>query len=169
TRQDLAEVEREMQHLDAKLQHEKQFVDASQQASWSQELFELRQEKQKLEARLERAQRASPERASPEEWVEMRGQIGGAVDTLQAGVRKVQAEVSQALASRSDEGAQDRSKDAIAAESGLCPVEVTGAQAQVEGHDDRVMVTITTDDQQSVPELQRRANQLARDLENYNP
>lgn len=164
TRQRLDAIEQDIQHLQAKLKHEKQFVDAQQQASWSNELFELKQEQGQLRDRLERAQSATPE-----EWEQMRGGIGTATDSLQAGVSKLSAEISQAFAS--DEGSAGAAANdmgqAPASDSALCRMGVSGARAEVERQDNGVTVTVTTQDSQSVPELQRRADELAKSTDSY--
>jgi hypothetical protein len=44
---------------------------------------------------------------------------------------------------------------------------VSGAAAEVKRQNDRVTVTVTTGDSPSIPELQRRANELAKSTDSY--
>ena len=88
--QELREIETEINRLEARIQGEAQYVDAEQRAEWNQELFELKQERQDLQARLSRAQSASPE-----EWNEMRGFFGKSIDRLEAGVSTLGGQIEQ--------------------------------------------------------------------------
>lgn len=160
TKQRLSEVDRDMQHVKAKLDHESKFVDEEQRASWKQDLFELQQERSTLEAQLEHAREASPA-----EWEEMRGTLGTATDSLQASARKLRAEVSDAL--DLDDQASASAASRPAADSGLCRVEVAGVEADVERAGNRVTVTLTADDEGNVAELQRRASALAQSTQSY--
>jgi hypothetical protein len=90
-REELAELKNEIARLEVRLQHESQYVDAEQRAEWSQELFELKRDHQDAEARLSRAQNASPE-----EWEEMRGFFGRAIDRIQVGVGTLGGQLEQA-------------------------------------------------------------------------
>ena len=164
TRERLSEVQNDIDHLQTRLDNEKQYVSNEMQASWSQQLFELKQDKSRLEAELQRAQNATPA-----EWEEMRGNIGGATDTLQAGLNKLGLEVSQALASVSQPEGQDPADAPLAADSGLCPVEVAGADAEVKQQANQLLVLVTTDEEERVPELQRRAQEMAKSTDNYRP
>ena len=164
TRERLSELDTDVQHMKAKLEHEKQFVDADQRASWSQELFNLEQEEAQLEAQLQRAQTATPQ-----EWQQMRGTIGTATDSLQAGLNKLRAEVSQALALNEKPQGQQAGSTPLAANSGLCPVSVSGAEADVEQEANRLLVTVRTDDQNSISELKRKARSMAKELDSYRP
>lgn len=146
TQQELDEVSNEIGRLEVRLQHESQYVDQDQQASWSQELFELKQEQQRMQAQLERARTASDA-----EWEEMRGTFGVAVDSLQAGVTKVSREIAHVFAGDEDQKGS----------SGLCPLYIEGVEARVEPQQDSISLVLTTDDKNRVPELQRKANSLA--------
>lgn len=161
-RERLSDVEREMQHVQAKLDHESKFVDESQKASWRQQLFELRQEKMDLQAQIDRAQTASPE-----DWEKMRGTIGTATDSLQAGVRKLRAEVSQALALNGGAEQGGTRQAEAASKPNLCVMNVPGADAKVDEQGNRVMVTVTTKENKSVADLQRKASELAKTTEAY--
>jgi len=161
TQERLTEVDRDIQHVKAKLEHESEFVDKEQQASWKQDLFELEQDRAELGARLDRARSASPA-----EWEEMRGTLGTATDSLQAGVRKLRVEVSEAIGLKG-ETAPTASESRVAEDSGLCRVEMSGVEADVERAGNRVTVTLTTDEDQNVAELQRRASELAKSTKSY--
>lgn len=156
TRERLTEVDRDIEHVKAKLEHESEFVDQNQRASWKQDLFELEQERAELGARLDRARSASPE-----EWEEMRGTLGSSTDALQAGVRKLRVDVAEAVGLDDDEKAPIAST-AAAADSGLCRVDMSGVDADVERAGNRITVTLTTDAEKDVAELQRRASELAK-------
>jgi len=161
TQERLTEVDRDIQHVKAKLSAESEFVDKDQQASWRQDLFELEQDRSELGARLDRARSASPE-----EWEEMRGTLGTAADSLQAGVRKLRMEVSEAIGLKG-ETAPTASEPRIRDDSGLCRVEMSGVEADVERAGNRVTVTLTTDEDKNVAELQRRASELAKETKSY--
>lgn len=157
----LTEVDRDIQHVKAKLEYESEFVDKQQQASWKQDLFELEQDRAELGARLDRARSASPA-----EWEEMRGTLGTATDSLQAGVRKLRMDVSEAIGLKG-ESAPVASESRAAEDSGLCRVEMPGVEADVERAGNRVTVTLTTDEDKNVAELQRRASELAKSTKSY--
>jgi len=76
-------------------------VSSSDQAGWTQDLFELEQERNQLEAQLQHARNASPK-----EWEAMRGTVGSAVDSLQAGVTKLGEEISSAVSSSESDASQ---------------------------------------------------------------
>lgn len=137
--------------LETKLEHEAQYVDEQKRAEWSQQLFENRQEKQRLEAELQRAQTASAA-----EWAEMRGTFGRSVDTVEASIAKIGAEISQAVGMGPTEQQQQ-----IQADVGLCPIDVTGAEAQIEKQTDAVVLTITTAVEDEVPRLREGAQKVA--------
>lgn len=88
--EELREIENEINRIQVRIDNEAQYVDAEKQAEWSDELFELKQERQDLQARLSRAQSATPE-----EWAEMRGFFGTSVDRLKAGVSALGGQVEQ--------------------------------------------------------------------------
>src|SRR5690606_40462139 len=90
----LDELSIEIGRLSAKLEHEANFVDEEERATWSQELFELEQERNRLEGELARAKTSDEA-----EWKEMRGGFGVAVDSLQAGVQKLSNDVSEVVTS----------------------------------------------------------------------
>lgn len=148
TQQRLGEVEREREHLTVKLEHESKFVDAEERASWSQELFDLGQERQRLQGELERARTANDE-----EWKQMRGDIGVATDSLQAAMAKLSADVSAGVSSDDSQKAGEP--------GGLCMIDVAGADAEVDQTGDAVVVVVTTDDESSVSQLQERAKSIA--------
>jgi hypothetical protein len=154
TREDLAELDTEIAHLSVKIKHESKFVDEEQRAEWRQDLFELKQERTKLTAELERARTASHA-----EWQEMRGNVGSAVDGLQAGVAKVRAEVTTAFDTNApmDEG------ERASYRGGLCAVDMPGVDVDVDDEGPTVVVTITTDDPAAEPALRQRAAKLAAD------
>jgi len=161
TQERLTEVDRDIQHVKAKLEHESEFVSQEKQASWKQDLFELEQDRAELGARLERARSASPS-----EWEEMRGTLGTATDSLQAGVRKLRVDVSEAVGLK-DDSAPTASDSGVADDAGLCRVEMSGVEADVERAGNRVTVTLTTDAEKDVAELQRRASELAKSTKSY--
>jgi hypothetical protein len=88
--EDLREIENEINRMQVRIEHESEYVDADKRADWSNELFELKQERQDIQARLSRAQNATPE-----EWNEMRGFLGGSIDRLQAGVGALGGQIEQ--------------------------------------------------------------------------
>lgn len=88
--EDLREIENEINRLQVRLDNEAQYVDADQRAEWSNDLFELKQERQNLQASLARAQEATPE-----EWREMRGFLGTSIDRLEAGVSALGGQIEQ--------------------------------------------------------------------------
>ena len=161
TQERLTEVDRDIQHVKAKIEHESEFVGKDKQASWKQDLFELEQDRAELGARLERARSASPA-----EWEEMRGTLGTATDSLQAGARKLRVEVSEAVGLKG-ESAPTASESRVTDDSGLCRVEMSGVEADVERAGNRVTVTLTTDEDKDVAELQRRASELAKSTKSY--
>jgi hypothetical protein len=161
TRERLTEVDRDIEHVKAKLEHESKFVDEGQRASWKEDLFELQQERAELGAQLDRASTASPA-----EWEEMRGTVGTATDALQAGVRKLRVEVSDAVAVNEDATAS-ASQAGPKQDAGLCRVNMADVEADVTRAGNRVTVTLTTDEETNVAELQRRASELAKATNSY--
>ena len=150
----LDKLDREIAHLEAKLQHESQFVDAEQRAEWSQDLFEKKQKQGELRAELYRAQTVSSE-----EWKEMRGNVGTALDSMEAGVKKVRDEIMARV------GGEDEEEPAAAklrADSGLCPLDVEDADADVEKTNTAIIVVLTTDEADEIAELQRKAAEFAK-------
>lgn len=162
TQERLKEVDRDVEHVKAKLEHESKFVDVDQRASWKQDLFELEQERAELGARLERARTASPE-----EWEEMRGTLGTSTDALQAGIRKLRMEVAETVGLGDDAAGANAAQASREGDSGLCRVQMPGVEADVERAGSRVMVTLTTDEDEHVAELQRRASELAQATKSY--
>lgn len=161
TRERLTEVDQDIEHVKAKLEHESKFVDEEQRASWKEDLFELQQERAELGAHLERANTASPA-----EWEEMRGTLGTATDALQAGVRKLRVEVTDAVTT--DEAATPSAAQAGPSnDSGLCRVNMSDVDADVKRTGNRVTVTLTTDEDSDVAELQRRASEIAKGTLSY--
>ncbi len=150
TRKDLDEVSNEIGRLSVKLEHEAKFVDEEERASWSQELFDLEQERNRLEGELARAKTADEA-----EWKEMRGGFGVAMDSLQAGVQKLSNDVSDMVTSDEDD-----SKDSM--QAGLCPLEVPGVAARLEAENGRtVAVVLTTKQRDQVANLQAKARDIA--------
>ncbi len=164
TRARLSEVQTDIEHLQTRLDNEKQYVSTDEHAGWSQRLFELKQEKNRLEAELERA-----ENATPAEWDQMRGTIGTSTDSLQAGLSKLGLEVSQALASVAGSGPSDPADAPLDADTGLCPMEVAGADAEVKQQANKLLVLVTTNEEERVPELQRKAHEMAKSTDSYRP
>ena len=161
TQQRLQEVDRDIEHVKAKLEHESNFVDEDQRAEWKQDLFELEQERADLGARLDRARTASPE-----EWEEMRGTLGTSTDALQAGIRKLRVEVSDAVGLDQDT-APSTAQATPTMDSGLCRVDMPGVEADVESAGSRILVTLTTEEDKDVAELQRKATELAKATKSY--
>lgn len=147
TRKELDEISNEISRLEARLQHEAQYVEEDERASWSQELFEYKQERDRLRAELERASNASDA-----EWEEMHGTVPVALDSLEAGITKLSREVSHAFAGDADPSHAD---------SGLCPVEMEGVEAEVESRQNSVALVLTTSDEQRVSDLQKKARTIA--------
>jgi hypothetical protein len=149
----LNKLDTEISRLEARLENEAKFVDADEKADWTQELFELRQEQGKAQAELDRASQASPQ-----EWAEMRSTVGGAVDTLQAGVNKTGAEITGLFTSDDDDVSTE-------AEVDLCDVRVEGTTAAiVESNEqgEQLVVQLTTQNQDEVDDLRERAERLSK-------
>jgi hypothetical protein len=149
----LDKLDREIALLEAKLQHESQFVDAEQRAEWSQDLFEKKQKQGELRAELYRAQTVSAE-----EWKEMRGNVGTALDSMEAGVKKIRDEIMARVSGEEEESATAK----LRADSGLCPLDVEDADAEVEKTNTAIIVVLTTDETDAVAELQRKAAEFAK-------
>jgi hypothetical protein len=135
--------------LQARLDHEAKFVDAREKAEWSQELFDLREQHRKAGAELARA-----ETASPDEWAAMRGDVGYAIDSLQAGVTKAGTEINRLFAS----GGSDTNAAPVV---DLCRVRVDGTAAVLIEQDDRIVVQMITGATDELDELRNRAQVLA--------
>lgn len=148
----LDKLDREIAHLETKLQHESQFVDAEQRAEWSQELFEKKQKQGELRAELYRAQTVNAE-----EWKEMRGNVGTALDSMEAGVKKTRDEIMAAIG-----GEEEEPVARLRADSGLCPLDVEDAEADVEKTNTAIIVVLTTDERDAVAMLQRKAAEFAK-------
>ena len=159
TQERLSTIETDINRLQARLDHEAQYVDASKRADWSQELFELKRERERLQAELNRAQTASDE-----EWEEMRGTLAGWVDSLQAGVAKASNEISEAVTSE-----QAPAQIGTSQRQNLCAMQVQQAKTDVQQEQQRVILTVTTQDQGSVKTLRQRARSLAQDMTQYPP
>jgi hypothetical protein len=150
-REQLEELDTQISRLQARLEHEAKFVEADEKAEWGQELFELRQRHGKARAELTRA-----ENASPEEWAAMRGDIGYAIDSLQAGVTKAGAEIGQLFSSGESE-----EKNGVQRVD-LCSVRVDQTSAVISEEGDHIVVQMLTRDQDELDELRERAEALAR-------
>lgn len=153
-REQIAEVSKEIGELKGKLEQRSATIDEPRRAKWSNSLFELEQERNQLVAELDRAQDASDA-----EWKEMRGALPVAVDSLQAGVRKLGNDIGNVFSS------EERK---VRADSGLCSVAVSGVDTEIEAKGDSVLVEITTNEKQAVGDLQQRAQNLGQ-LTNYRP
>jgi hypothetical protein len=149
-RQQLDGLDNQIARLETRLTHEGRYVDAQQRAEWSQELFELRQQQRRTRAELERA-----ENATPEEWAEMRGTIGNAVDSVEAGVQKLAGEMGNLFSSNE---ATTRSQQTGSID--LCELRVDGTNAELVEQDEALVVRLTTTDQRGVENLRARADRL---------
>jgi hypothetical protein len=89
TRERLTEIDREIGQLQARIQHESEYVLEDERAGWKQDLFELQQEQSDAQARLERARTASPR-----EWEASRGALSVQVDRLEAGLATLGSRIS---------------------------------------------------------------------------
>jgi hypothetical protein len=152
-RKQLDELDTQIARMETRLEHEGQYADAQERAEWSQRLFELREQQRRTRAELDRA-----ETASPEEWAEMRGTIGNAVDSVEAGVKKLASDMGSLFSSND-------SNDATASPGGsrdidLCDLRVEGTQAELTEHDQRLVVRLTASDERAVENLRTRAEQL---------
>jgi TolA-binding protein len=87
--QRLDELDNKVGQLQARVDHESQYVKASESAEWKQQLFEQRQEQQKVRHELERARTASPE-----EWQAMRGGLDKEVDRVEAAFAAMGANIT---------------------------------------------------------------------------
>ena len=155
----LDELDNDIGRLEVKLNHEAKYVDAEERAEWSQDLFELRQERDRVRSELERARTASDA-----EWAEMRGTLGGAVDSLEAGFETVRGEVMAAF-DGDDESPSDREgdDDEIAGDARLCPVDVDGVDVEVDKMNGVIVVTLTASDAGAAKSLADRARKVAAD------
>lgn len=102
TQQRLDQLENQIGLMQARLEHERQFVSSSEAAEWSQRLFELQLEQQQAQAQLDRAQSVDQQG-----WDEMRDGIGGQVDRLEAAVGAVGASIAN-LFEGDDESESER-------------------------------------------------------------
>jgi hypothetical protein len=148
--QQLNELDTQISRFETRLQHEAKFVDADEKAEWNQELFELRQEQGRVQAELDRATQATPE-----EWAQMRGNLGTMLDSLQAGVNKAGAEITGLFRSDDAEPAGAR------AEVDLCDMRVEGTNAAIVEENEQLVVQLTTQDQDNVPKLRERAERMS--------
>jgi TolA-binding protein len=89
TEKRLDKLDNEIGRMQARVEHESQYVSASESAEWKQKLFEQRMEQQKARQELDRARSASPE-----EWAAMRGGLDKQVDRLEAGLSSMGANIS---------------------------------------------------------------------------
>lgn len=145
----LNELDTQISRLEARLQHEAEFVDAAEKAEWDQDLFELRQDQGRAQAELDRASQATPE-----QWAQMRGDLGVTVDSLQASVNKAGSEITGLFRSDDEGGAR--------AEVDLCDLQVEGTKATIIEESQQLVVQMTTPDQDDVAELRERAERLSR-------
>jgi hypothetical protein len=148
-REQLDQLDTRISRLQARLDHEAMFVDAHEKAEWSQELFDLRGQHRKAEAELARA-----EKATPDEWAAMRGDVGYAIDSLQAGVTKAGSEINRLFAS-------DESDTNAAPVVDLCRVRVDGTTAVLIEQGDHISVQMVTGATDELGELRHRAKALA--------
>lgn len=157
----LGELQNEIGRLETRLQHESKFVDADKQAEWSQALFESKQEQTRLTSQLQRAQTANDA-----EWEEMRGGFKSAVDTLEAGVSKVGDEIMHVFSGSDDEAGT--TGEQLQADTGLCPLLMDNADFDVEVINGVIVLTMTADDDATVPEVRSKAQTLA-SMSEYKP
>lgn len=151
------ELEREIAQLSMKVKYEGKYVDADERAEWSQELFERMQEKTQLKNELERARTANQH-----EWEEMRGGFATAIDTLEAAVAKIGDDVADIFSDDAPPPAPP-TQETVRLDTGLCPIEVKDARADVEvkEKDGSVVLVMTVNEEQAVRELRRKAQALA--------
>jgi hypothetical protein len=149
----LEEVNRDIARMETRLKHEGELVDAAQRAEWSQELFELKQERANLEARVVRA-----ESATPEEWREMRGTLGVGIDSLEAGVTRLGNALSNAFGS---------DESATSGTARLCKLHISDPRINVHGTGNQLLVDMTTRDEAAVEDLRRQARELPTDPDSW--
>lgn len=147
-RQQITEVQKEMQELQLKIDQDSASVNERQRAEWRNVMFELEQERSHLDAELDRA-----ESVNHQEWQVMRGDIPVAVDSLQAGVTKLGTEVTNLFTSDSTK---------VSSDSGLCPVRVSKVDTEIETKDESVLVEVTTSEEKDVGDLRQRAMALSK-------
>lgn len=157
----LEQVENEIQRTQARIQGESQYVDTRQKAEWDQRLWELKQEKDRLSAELERARNASLP-----EWQQMRGRFSTSVDMLQANVSKVGDEIASFFQGGDEpEGAamatREQPRDEVTA-TNLCIFSVPGATALVESSREAIEVTVVTADDQARQNLRQGAEEFTK-------
>jgi Skp family chaperone for outer membrane proteins len=87
-RERVANLTREMNDLEDRADKDSPYASADERAEWSQQLFELKQQRARLEAELDRAHTATAE-----EWKAMRGPLGRTLDTLEAAAQKLRHDV----------------------------------------------------------------------------
>jgi hypothetical protein len=151
----LGELDKEIAHLEVKIKHESPYVSADQRAEWSQELFERKREQAQVRAEIARAREVNAE-----EWEEMRGDLGSAIDTMEAGMMKLRDEVTTAFESppQPPEPAADIK---LRADAGLCPIDMVDIETKVERQNNTVTVVVQHDDDAEVTEVRRKARELA--------
>jgi hypothetical protein len=88
SRERLAALTHDMHDLETKAEHDSPYASADDRAEWSQQLFELKQQRGRVEAELDRATQATAE-----EWKAMRGPIGRTIDTMEAAAEKLRHDV----------------------------------------------------------------------------
>jgi len=148
----LTELQTQISRLEARLEHEGKFASAEERAKWSQRLFELREDQRRARDELDRA-----ERASPEEWAAMRGNLGVMIDSLQAGVSKAGSDIARLF--ESDD--QKAGTSSAAPEVGLCSLQVKGTDAAILEERDNLVVQVTARNEDNVDELRQRAEKLS--------
>lgn len=153
----LNSLDNQISRLEARLQHEAQYVDASQQAEWSQRLFELRQQQNRAQAELERAKNATPA-----EWAEMRGTVGSTVDSIEAGIDKLMVEAGELVGSDRETASASQEQTGASGSAqavDLCAVSVDGTRAELVEEGEQLVVRLTGVDPGAVEELRDRVDE----------
>jgi Skp family chaperone for outer membrane proteins len=102
----LDELDNKVGQLQARVDHESQYVQPSESAEWKQQLFEQRQQQQKVRQELERARNATPE-----EWQAMRGGLDRAVDRVEAAFSTMGANITGIF--ESDDKDKDKERQPV--------------------------------------------------------
>jgi hypothetical protein len=108
TQERISELDREISQIETRIDQESEFVSLSERAQWKDELFELKRQRQDAEARLDRAQSASPE-----EWQASRDEVSLTIDRLEAGVQTLGNRVGRVFAGEPD---ADRDREPVRGE-----------------------------------------------------
>lgn len=90
----------------------------------------------------------------------MRGAVGAAVDSLQAGVKKLSSEVASLVSGNETTAGSETMQQGMKPD--LCLAEIPEMDAEIEERSDVLLVVMTTSDSKELPTLRRSARELAK-------